>query len=79
VAAIVTVEEHTLVGGLGSAVAELLVDGWPGSGPALLRLGLPDRFPDKYGSQDELLAHFGLDGPGIADSVAAFFAERAAA
>jgi transketolase len=79
VAAIVTVEEHTLVGGLGSAVAELLVDGWSGSGPALLRLGLPDRFPDKYGSQDELLSYFGLDGAGIAESVAAFLAKQVAA
>jgi transketolase len=79
VAAIVTVEEHTLIGGLGSAVAELLVDRWAGAGPALLRLGIPDRFPDKYGSQDELLAHFGLDGAGIAASVHAFLGDRAAA
>jgi transketolase len=79
VAAIVTVEEHTLVGGLGSAVAELLADRRAGRGPALLRLGIPDCFPDKYGTQDELLAYYGLDGDGIATRVAAFLEDRVAA
>ena len=79
VEAIVTVEEHTLVGGLGSAVAELLVDRWPGTGPALLRLGIPDHFPDRYGNQEELLAYYGLDGEAIVTRVAAFMEDRVAA
>lgn len=63
---IVTVEEHTRVGGLGSAVADLLLDEMPARMPQLVRLGIPDRFPDKYGSQDELMDYFGLQGPQIA-------------
>jgi transketolase len=73
---IVTVEEHTLVGGLGSAVADLLLDEMPANMPRLLRLGIPDRFPDKYGSQDELLEYFGLQGPQIAARVRASLRER---
>lgn len=75
---IVTVEEGTLVGGLGSAVADLLIDEMPGRAPALVRLGIPDRFPEKYGSQDELLAHFGLQPAGIAAAVETFAGKRAA-
>jgi len=73
---IVTVEEHTLVGGLGSAVADLLIDQMPARMPRLLRLGIPDSFPDKYGSQDELLEYFGLQGHQIADRVRADVSAR---
>lgn len=66
---VVTVEEHTLVGGLGSAVAEAFADaGRPL--PRLLRLGLPDAFTRIYGSQDDHLALNGLDPEGLARSVA---------
>ena len=44
--------------------------------PALVRLGIPDRFPDRYGSQEELLTYFGLDADGIAASVMAVLAGR---
>ena len=66
---IVTLEEHSLVGGLGSAVGDLLLDKIPGRPPALLRLGIPDCFPDRYGTQDELIAHFGLSPEAVADAV----------
>ena len=69
VSAVVTVEEHTLVGGLGSAVSDLLSDRLGPQAPRLLRLGIPDRFPDKYGSQDELLSYYGLQGAQIAARV----------
>ncbi len=59
---IVTLEEHVINGGLGSAVAECLADAGPGrSAVALLRLALPDAFPEDYDSQDHLLASVGLD------------------
>jgi transketolase len=64
---IVTVEEHTRIGGLGSAVAELLAE--TAGAPRLLRLALPDAFPEGYGSQDNLLALAGLTADGIAVSV----------
>lgn len=65
---LITVEEHLLAGGLGSMVAELLAERRGGRAPMLRRLGIPDRFPEKYGSQDELFAHFGLDPEGLVDA-----------
>jgi transketolase len=69
---IVTVEEHTLVGGLGSAVNDLLNDRLGRDAPPVLRLGIPDRFPDKYGSQDDLLGYYGLQPDAIASSTREF-------
>jgi transketolase len=65
----ITVEEHTLNGGLGSAVGDLLIDDYQGQMPKLLRLGIPDSFTDKYGSQDDLLSYYGLQGPQIAERI----------
>ena len=69
---IVTLEEHTLVGGLGSAVNDLLGDKMGRKTPPVLRLGIPDRFPDKYGTQDDLLGYYGLQPDAIAHSVREF-------
>ncbi|WP_027186550.1 transketolase family protein [Desulfovibrio inopinatus] len=60
---IISIEEHTLNGGLGSAVAETLVDNFAGN--RLLRLGIPDIFPDYYGSQNDLMHRLGIDAAGI--------------
>lgn len=63
---IVSIEEHSRVGGLGSAIAELLMDNNQGTPPPrLLRLGLPDKFISEYGSQDFLLECYGLDPASI--------------
>lgn len=60
VRAVLTVEEHSILGGLGGAVAELLAE-WEGfAGKRFRRLGLPDAFPDRYGSQASLLERHGL-------------------
>ena len=69
VSVVVTVEEHTLVGGLGSAVTEALVDGRGSCIPLIRRLGIPDVFAIKYGSQDQLMAMYGLQPPQIAELV----------
>jgi 1-deoxy-D-xylulose-5-phosphate synthase len=61
---IVTVEEHQIMGGAGSAVLEALAQA---NCPALL-LGLPDRFVD-HGDSAKLLASVGLDAAGIVKSV----------
>jgi transketolase len=61
---VLVVEEHSVVGGLGSAVAEALAE-LPDR-PPVRRLGIPDVFPDRYGSQEELFAYYGLDPQGIA-------------
>jgi transketolase len=75
---VVTVEEHTLVGGLGSAVVDALADGLPGAMPPVKRLGIPDAFAHKYGSQDQLMEIYGLQPPGIAQAVRDGLGRRAA-
>jgi transketolase len=60
-----TVEEHSIIGGLGSAVAEVMA-GKPGA--PLTRLGTQDVFGES-GVADELLEKHGLQGPGIYKSV----------
>jgi len=65
---LVTVEEHLLAGGLGSAVLECLVDcGVPL--PKVVRLGIPDSFTKEYGSQDTMFETFGLKAEQIAAKV----------
>ncbi|MBF0126777.1 MAG: transketolase [Magnetococcales bacterium] len=67
---LVTLEEHALIGGLGSGVVELLMDRRVTPLPRVLRLGLPDRFCEHYGSQEALLHAFGLHPAAIAARVA---------
>ncbi len=75
---IVTVEEHTLAGGLGSLVAETLAD--RGLLRPLLRLGLPDAFSSAYGNQEHILTLAGLTGDAIAAATQArLHGERAGA
>lgn len=63
---VITVEDHTTIGGLGSAVAEVAA----GSGKSFSfkRLGVPDCF-SIIGLHEDLLAHYGIDENGIAASV----------
>jgi transketolase len=56
----VTVEEHVVHGGLGSAVAEVIAEACFPSTKRFKRIGLPDQFPEKYGSQNSLMAHYGI-------------------
>jgi 1-deoxy-D-xylulose-5-phosphate synthase len=66
--AFVTVEEHVVSGGAGSAVAEALAG--LGLAVPMLHLGLPDRFVD-HGEQAQLLRLEGLDAAGIERSIRA--------
>ena len=66
---LVTVEEHVVAGGAGSAVAECLAA--RGVVAGISHLGLPDRLVE-HGTQAELLAECGLDADGIAASVRLF-------
>ncbi|NPV29146.1 MAG: transketolase family protein [Firmicutes bacterium] len=59
--ALVTAEEHTIYGGLGSAVAEVLGEHCP---VPLVRVGIQDRFGES-GSPAELMEAFGLTAPYI--------------
>ena len=62
--AILTCEEHTIFGGLGSAVAEIVVETKP---VPMKRLGLPGVFPPT-GSANFLLDEYGMSPSGIADN-----------
>jgi transketolase len=65
---VVTVEEHSVIGGLGSAVAEVLAE-HPHHAP-LKRLGLPEAArPAIVGSQRYLRDYFGLGTDGIVEAV----------
>ena len=65
---VVTAEEHSVIGGLGSAVAEVL----SGEAPTkLLRIGVGDVFGES-GPAKELVAKYGLDGTGIYEKVKKF-------
>jgi transketolase len=61
--AIVTAEEHNIIGGLGSAVAEVVGEGCP---VPVLRVGVEDRF-GKSGKVPPLLEEYGLTAANIAD------------
>ncbi|MDD4504633.1 MAG: transketolase family protein [Clostridiaceae bacterium] len=58
---IVTAEEHNIIGGLGSAVAEVLVEHYP---VPLLRVGVQDKF-GKSGKPDKLMEMYGLTAADI--------------
>ena len=62
---VVTVEEHSVVGGLGSAVLEALADNMTSALPPVKRLGIPDHFAEHYGSQAKLMEHFKFDAKSI--------------
>lgn len=64
---IVTIEEHTRAGGLGSAVLEVLQDA-ESLPPRIARLGIPDTFAPQYGRQASLLRIWGLDASSVAIS-----------
>lgn len=67
---IVTIEEHALQGGFGSAVLECIEDNRL-SAVKVLRIGLPDRFIE-HGPQTVLRKKYGLDADGIFASVGDF-------
>ena len=64
---VITVEEHSVIGGLGGAVAETLAEHRP---TRVSRVGLQDVFPQS-GSNDALLEIYGLSAPRVADQVRA--------
>jgi len=63
-ARVMTVEEHSVIGGLGGAVAEVLADA--GAGVPLHRHGIPDLY-SLIGPPTHLYGYYGLDADGIAE------------
>ena len=68
---VLTLEEHSRIGGLGSAVAEVLAETSWSDPKKFLRLGLPDRFCENYGNQASLMARQGLSAEHVAEQALA--------
>lgn len=66
---IVVLEEHSVHGGLGAAVAEIVTEMAP---CPVLRIGIGDRFSQHCGSYEYLLREHGLDAASIRDRIHAF-------
>ncbi|MDD2619416.1 MAG: transketolase family protein [Syntrophomonadaceae bacterium] len=62
---ILTVEEHSIIGGLGSAVCEAASENYP---VPVLRMGINDVF-GQSGNPDELLQYYGLSAPRIVENI----------
>lgn len=66
---VVTVEEHSIYGGLGSMIAEIASEHSP---VRILRIGVKDRFSEHCGTYDYLLKEHGLDHDSIKKQLAEF-------
>lgn len=66
---LITVEDHNILGGLGSIVADVLMEA--GVPARLKKIGIPDEFVS-FGYPEELYPYYGFDGPGIAKTVLKF-------
>jgi transketolase len=66
---VVTVEEHSRIGGLGSAILEFCNDQMPEQAVKVFRIGIPDQFAEQYGSQDTLLQHWGITVDTLCESM----------
>ena len=65
---VVTVEEHSVIGGLGSAVCDVLSENHP---TPVMKIGVNDVFGES-GPAVELIKKYGLDSEGIYEKVKAF-------
>lgn len=62
---LISIEDHNIIGGLGSAISEVLTEEYPCK---LLRLGIKDTF-GKSGKAEELMQHFGITAKNIIDEI----------
>jgi transketolase len=66
---LVTLEEHSVLGGLGAAVTEITSEHQP---TRVLRIGVPDRFSEHCGTHAYLLREHGLDTENVRERVGAY-------
>jgi len=66
---VVTIEEHSVLGGLGGGVAEWVVDQETRPNARLLRVGTADAFMHEAGEQEHAREHFGLTAASVAARV----------
>ncbi len=69
---VVSAEDHNIINGLGSRIAEVLSENYP---TRMLRIGMPDIF-GVSGKWDQLLEYYGLDHKGIVKKVRKFMEVR---
>ena len=62
---IITIEDHSIIGGLGTAVCEVLAEEYP---TKVIRMGMKDQF-GKSGKADQLLKYFKLDSQAIIEEI----------
>lgn len=62
---IITVEDHSVIGGLGSAVCEVLCDEYP---TKVVRMGMKDKFGES-GKWDELMHYYKIDAEAIKEEI----------
>jgi transketolase len=67
---VIAVEEHTVNGGLGSATAEVLAESGVLRSTRFARVGFPDVFTEEFGSQDQIMAKYGMNPEALADKAA---------
>jgi len=72
--AIVPIEENTIIGGLGSAAAEVVAEAGYSPGKKFKRIGIPDVFPDRYGSQANLMDYHRINTEQVLSTVRALLA-----
>ncbi len=65
---VVTIEEHTVIGGLGSAVSEVLTEEYP---VKVLKIGIEDVFGES-GTKDDLFCKFGFTKDALAERIKEF-------
>lgn len=74
--AILAVEEHTIIGGFGSAVAEYLAESDLLAGRKFKRIGIPDVFPSIYGDQNGMLRKYGVSADAVVDNALSLLKSR---
>ena len=74
--AILAVEEHTIIGGFGSAVAEYLAESDLLASRKFKRIGIPDVFPSIYGDQNGMLKKYGVSADAIVDNALSLLKSR---
>lgn len=62
---IITIEDHSIIGGLGSTVCEVLSQNYP---VKVIKMGIEDRFGES-GKAEELIRHFKIDANAIVETV----------
>ena len=66
---IITIEEQSIIGGLGGAISEILMENKPKNLKKFKRIGLPDIFPEGYGRQHNMMERYKIDFKGCLSKI----------